>query len=281
MPNTSRGFTLIELLVVIAIIALLVSILMPALAKAREFAKSTGCQTNLKNIGLYMFIYRTDNNEIQVGHAGNATPNAGNTIFPLEIYRGLGGNSPRFTDSRTVKQRVTEWTNTAVPFMQCPASGYIKQYMTSGSYTVNKSTWYHEPYKLKGVTYDSDNPRVTQYHNFGHIQMPAESVQLSEQLWRSYFEIIENTRYTSNTYGDGGYTTTPAINYPFHHPGAGRVSSENGKITWIGTNSYLYFDGHVAMRQHPPYEFSTDVQAGKPEQPAGLNLPLYKDLVGN
>jgi prepilin-type N-terminal cleavage/methylation domain-containing protein len=53
-----KGFTLIELLVVIAIIALLVSILMPSLAKAREMAKRAGCGMNLSNAGKAIAIYK-------------------------------------------------------------------------------------------------------------------------------------------------------------------------------------------------------------------------------
>lgn len=57
-----KGFTLIELLVVIAIIALLMAILMPALQRVKEQAKTVACQGNLKQWGLIISMYTGDHN---------------------------------------------------------------------------------------------------------------------------------------------------------------------------------------------------------------------------
>ncbi len=57
----NKGFTLVELLVVVAIIALLVSILLPAIGRAREMGKRAVCSTNLRSVSLGYTLYSEDN----------------------------------------------------------------------------------------------------------------------------------------------------------------------------------------------------------------------------
>jgi len=70
----SRGFTLIELLVVIAIIAILAAILFPVFARARENARRSSCQSNLKQIGLGLLQYVQDFDEMMPAGAYSTTP---------------------------------------------------------------------------------------------------------------------------------------------------------------------------------------------------------------
>jgi prepilin-type N-terminal cleavage/methylation domain-containing protein/prepilin-type processing-associated H-X9-DG protein len=92
-----RGFTLIELLVVIAIIAILAAILFPVFAQAREKARQGSCTSNLKQIGLAITMYASDNDD----------------CLPLGAYNPYAD------------QPVTFWYDLVEPYVKVGAGGYM------------------------------------------------------------------------------------------------------------------------------------------------------------
>jgi prepilin-type N-terminal cleavage/methylation domain-containing protein/prepilin-type processing-associated H-X9-DG protein len=100
-----KGFTLVELLVVLGIIALLISILMPALKKVQTQAMSVQCQSNLRQVGIFLIMYANENRGFMIpvgkdvpipGSPGKTRPgHLGGGVEPPERWPNLIAKPPK------------------------------------------------------------------------------------------------------------------------------------------------------------------------------------------
>lgn len=127
------GFTLIELLVVIAIIAVLVSLLLPAVQQAREAARRSQCQNNLHQIGLAIFNYESSYTRFpSSGESTNETL-AIRQMFPIAMHVAIlpfidetaiadaWSYNVHYTDSANSRNAIL--SRTILPKYQCPSNG--------------------------------------------------------------------------------------------------------------------------------------------------------------
>ncbi len=165
-PAGSRGFTLIEVLVVVAIIALLVSILLPSLAKAREQARTTACAANLSQLTRAENIYQTQNKEWMPGSpltTGYYWAKTGSTVWnplipgfnrmavewldyatPLRAIM-TGASSVARTDGKSpvADTQKALWLRTTDQLFHCPSNAQRSSaYPTAGGWPVIQSPSY-------------------------------------------------------------------------------------------------------------------------------------------
>jgi prepilin-type N-terminal cleavage/methylation domain-containing protein/prepilin-type processing-associated H-X9-DG protein len=293
-PSWQRGFTLVELLVVIAIIGVLVALLLPAVQAAREAARRSSCNNNLKQIGLADLEYEEANGHIVVARLGPdstvsqemrplRTPveRSGASGFvlllpfieqtglydQLDVYNNdsiypaqeMFPSSPWRTPART------KALGTSVTAYLCPSEGGERYLETSNSSTPPAVGSYAFVAGHRGVNggslYTPVNACMTKHHNTG------------PHLYRTQVELREVTDGTSATISVGE-TIENAV---------GMINGATSYNIWTNTERYLssYRNTAVALNT-PPWVETVNVNgdivngAFASRHPGGANF-VYLD----
>lgn len=258
-PITSRkipGFTLIELLVVIAIIAILASILFPVFARARENARRSSCQSNLKQIGLGIFQYTQDYDEkLPNGNFNNGGNAAQNARIPLSnrwcMNQAINSSTWMelvFPYTKSEQIYYCPSTNTQnLSKTSCPSNatgadnsfGYAFNPLVLRIFNFNTCSQVPPADCAVSSTYADITHFYSPFRPLSSINKPSETIMLTDHGRSDHAELY----YTG---GNGLYTNATTI--AAIEPNSPAAFNFNPSTRHLDTANYLYCDGHVKAK---------------------------------
>jgi prepilin-type N-terminal cleavage/methylation domain-containing protein len=248
------GFTLIELLVVIAIIAILAAILFPVFARAREAARKSSCQSNMKELGIALQLYHGDYDAMLPSSIlyNAATTWSGPNCAMFVRYRG------QLPPDYTANQYYKSWPQILYPHMKnkdiiwCPSDPNTNQAPT-GAMAINAPVSYYWKAAIDYAWFGGPT-RTPLCRKEGDFDFPADQIIFYEHNgwhWGQASQGLKNGVPINCTYMDG-HTATRRIKY------SAFTDQDNGQR--IASSTYPAYMEPVPLTGGEPAWFNYDFE---------------------
>jgi prepilin-type processing-associated H-X9-DG protein len=240
------AFTLVELLVVIGVIAILIGILLPVLARAREQANSVKCMANLRTQGQGMAIY-TQTSGYYPGLRVNLSTTAWAAVWPARLRAALGGNRDVFLCPSRDPDRFG-WTDTlgTEPAAAAWMTGYgyeVGERMLGG---FTPFSYGYNGVNISGLGSDvSPGPRQPPYKGevrATRVRVPAGMVAIADAQGDGSNDLVIYLNRDPNIPHPG----------PIHRGGA-NVLFCDGHVQWYHVNDVTVPTDGSASSSQPPW----------------------------